>query len=101
MERGLLGWVPRLASRAHRRRFRLPSPSLVDERLALGGVSAAHAYGWPLPDGAWPAEAYVAELELADVVERHGLERDDGGNLILRAVPEPWPLPPQTRHEMT
>jgi segregation and condensation protein B len=99
-ERGLLGWVPRLASRAYPRRF-VPSGTLVDvpadERLVLAGASAATLHGWALPDGDWPAEAYVAEVELAAVVERHALERDDAGGLILRAVPEPWPLPPQTR----
>jgi segregation and condensation protein B len=101
MERGLLGWVPRLASRAYPRRFLLPSASLADVladgRLALGGAGAAAAYGWPLPNGHWPAEAYVGELDLAAIVDRHRLERDDHGTLILRAVPEPWPLPPHTR----
>ncbi|MBV9358317.1 MAG: SMC-Scp complex subunit ScpB [Chloroflexi bacterium] len=99
-ERGILGWLPRLASRAYPRRFltRSGSPAdvLADERLVLGGASAAALHGWALPAGAWPAESYVAEVELAAIVERHGLERDDTGRLVLRAVPEPWPFPPQT-----
>ncbi len=100
LERGLLGWVPRLASRAYPRRFLPTSGSsvdvLADERLVLGSTSAAALHGWALPDGDWPAESYVAEVELAGIVERHRLERDDAGSLILRAVPEPWPFPPQT-----
>jgi segregation and condensation protein B len=45
----------------------------------------------------WPLEAYVAEGQLValELVLLH--EPDDGGDLLLRSAPEPWPFPPQAR----
>jgi hypothetical protein len=34
---------------------------------------------------------------LADVIDLYELEPDDAGQVVLRAVREPWPLPPQLR----
>jgi hypothetical protein len=31
------------------------------------------------------------------IIEHYQLERDDGGDLLLRSVPEPWPFPPDAR----
>ncbi len=42
-------------------------------------------------------EAYVAEGQLAEVLDRYQLERDERGDLQLRSLPEPWPFPPHAR----
>jgi hypothetical protein len=92
-ERGLLELLPRLSHRP---------PALVDlfadPRLVLGGSSAARLLEWQLPDGSWPVEAYISDRQLADVVERYALERDEEErDFLLRASPEPWPFPPRAR----
>jgi segregation and condensation protein B len=58
------------------------------------------ALGWqPSPESGEPVEvdAYVGELHLGDLVERHRLEPAPDGPVCLRATPEPWPFPPQQR----
>lgn len=40
-------------------------------------------------------DVYGAELRLSDLIERYQLEPDVDGPVCLRAVPEPWPFPPQ------
>jgi len=98
---GLLTLAPRLRDRAVVRSFALAPEALVDVaadgRLVLSGVSAARALGWPLPDGSWPLEAYVAEADLVDLVQQYDLDRDPAGDLVLRAVPDAWPFPPHLR----
>ncbi len=103
---GFLALVPRLGRRAVVRRFSGSAEAATelasDPRIVLGGVSAAAAHGWALPDvDGSPAPAdldgYLSELGLAEVVERHELEPDSAGPVILRAVQEPWPFPPQLR----
>jgi len=98
---GLLALVPRLRDRAVARGFALAPEALVDVaadgRLVLSGVAAARALGWALPDGSWPLEAYILEADLVDLVQQYDLERDPAGDLLLRAVPDPWPFPPQLR----
>jgi segregation and condensation protein B len=103
---GLLGLVPRLGRRAIVRRFwGTPDTAAAlasDRNIVLAGVSAAAAHGWALPDvDPWPArpdlDGYLSELSLADVVERYGLEPNDASQVVLRAVREPWPFPPQLR----
>jgi segregation and condensation protein B len=101
---GLLALVPRLGRRAVVRRFSCSSDTVdalaSDRNIVLGGVSAAVAHRWALPDvDGSPAHAqldgYLSELNLADIVEHYELEPDDGGQIVLRAVREPWPFPPQ------
>src|SRR5713226_8010718 len=103
-ERGFLALLPRLHGRAGARSFEASAADrlvdlLSDERLVLAGPSAARAHGWPLPDGDWPLEMYVAEDMLVDVVEGFTLERaaDGAGDLALRSVPGVWPFPPHAR----
>jgi segregation and condensation protein B len=103
---GLLALVPRLGRRAVVRRFS-PSRDTVaalasDRNIVLAGVSAAATHGWTLADSDRSAacpelDGYLSELSLADVVERYELEPDDAGQVVLRAVREPWPFPPQLR----
>jgi segregation and condensation protein B len=102
---GLLALVPRLSRRAVVRRFSGSQDTVAalasDRNIVLAGVSAA-AYDWAVPevDGS-PArpklDGYLSELSLADVVGRYELEPDDAGQVVLRAVREPWPFPPQLR----
>jgi segregation and condensation protein B len=101
---GLLALVPRLGRRAVVRRFSASEDNVAalasDRNIVLAGVSAAAAHGWPLPDsdGALPRpdlDGYLSELSLADIVERYELEPDDAGQVVLRAVRQPWPFPPQ------
>ncbi len=66
----------------------------------LAGASAAAAHGWTLPDVdasvvGPEVDGYLSELDLADPVERYGLEPDDAGDVVLRAVRQPWPFLPQ------
>jgi segregation and condensation protein B len=106
MAGGLLALVPRLARRAVVRRFSGTHGAVAalasDRNIVLAGVSASAAHGWARPDGdGSPArpdlDGYLSELSLADVVERYELEPDDTGQIVLRAVREPWPFPPQLR----
>jgi segregation and condensation protein B len=100
-----LAQVPRLRARAIDRRFAIAPERLVeilaDARLVLAGSTAARALAWDVPStdasAQWPLEAYVSESRLVAVVEDYQLERDDGGDLLLRSVPEPWPFPPHVR----
>jgi segregation and condensation protein B len=103
---GLLALVPRLGRRAVVRRFSASPDAAAalasDRNIVLAGASAAAAHGWPHADGdrstARPEfDGYLSELGLADVVERYELEPDDAGQVVLRAVREPWPFPPQLR----
>jgi segregation and condensation protein B len=101
-ERGLLELLPRLRKRSTCRGFVVGAHQLVDlladPRLVLGGASAARLVDWQLPEGSWPVEAYVPERQLADVVERYALDRDDQQpDLLLRSTSEPWPFPPHAR----
>jgi hypothetical protein len=96
--------APRLGRRAVVRRFAAkPERSealAADSDLVWTGAPAAGALGWNLPpDVAGPlvVDGYVGEHQLAGVVERYGLEPDAEGPVCVRAVPEPWPLPPQQR----
>ena len=74
-------------------------PGLPDQSAVLAGASAARQLGWAVPDGDWPVELYMAEADLVELVDTHALElTDEGpGDLVLRAVPEPWPFPPHMR----
>jgi hypothetical protein len=102
---GFLNIASRLTARATNRRFAIAAERLVDivtdGRLVLAGSSAARALALDLPSTddtrPWPVEAYVSESRLVAVVEHHQLERDEGGDLLLRSVPEPWPFPPHAR----
>ncbi len=101
-QQGLLAALPRLRNRAVERRFLVGAEPLLellaDQRVVLGGASAARVLSWELTDGSWPVEAYVAETHLVALMEQYGLERDDrSADLVLRSVPEPWPFPPQVR----
>jgi hypothetical protein len=51
--------------------------TLADPRLVLGGGSAARLLNWQLPEGSWPAEAYVPERQLTELIERYALEREE------------------------
>ncbi len=103
---GLLAVVPRLHRRAVVRSFSAPAEVIEelarDSGLVWTGVPAARALGWELPEVA-PAQVpgvdgYVSELRLAGLVDRFELEREGAaGAVILRAVQEPWPFPPQLR----
>jgi hypothetical protein len=99
-QRGLLELVPRLRGRAVARRFAADGDALLaileDPRCMLAGSSAARQLGLPLPPGDWPVELYVPEPDLVELVETHDLELAEDGqcDLVLRAVPEPWPFPP-------
>jgi hypothetical protein len=100
--RGLLELLPRVQERATCRGFLIGAEQLVDiladPRLVLGGSSAARLLEWDVPEGSWPVEAYLAERQLAEVVEDYALDRDDQRpDLLLRAVPEPWPFASQGR----
>jgi hypothetical protein len=102
---GFLKLAPRSKARSTNRRFSIAPERLVDiladARLVLAGSTAARALALELPaasDGdQWPLEANVAEGQLVAVAESYQLERDDGGDLLLRSVPEPWPFPPHAR----
>jgi len=102
-QRGLLDLAPRLRARAVVRHFDAGAEALLalieDPRGVLAGSSAAPRLGWPVPDGDWPAELYIAEANLVELVDTHALELTDEepGDLLLRAVPEPWPFPPHMR----
>jgi hypothetical protein len=101
--RGLLELVPRLRARAVVRRFAADGEALLaileDPRCVLAGASAARQLGWPMPGGIWPIDLYLPEPDLVELVETHDLELADDGqyDLVLRAVPEPWPFPPHLR----
>ncbi len=99
---GLIELLPRLRSRATLRGCVIRAEPLVDlladPRVVPSGSSAARLLGWQLPDDTWPVEAYVAEPQLAALVDQYALERDDQApELLLRTVPEPWPFPPHAR----
>jgi segregation and condensation protein B len=103
---GLLALVPRLGRRAVVRRFSASDDHVAalisDRNIVLAGVSAAAAQGRALAGGdRSPArsdcDCYLSELSLADVVERYELEPDESGQVLVRAVREPWPFPPQLR----
>ncbi len=102
-ERSLIHLAPRLRARAVVRHFDASGEALValmeDPRGVLAGASAARRLDWPVPDGDWPVELYIAETDLVELMETQALElADDGqGDLVLRAVPEPWPFPPHMR----
>jgi segregation and condensation protein B len=65
----------------------------------LAGSSAARQLGWQLPDGDWPAELHVPELALVDLIDTYALELagTETVDVVLRAVPDPWPFPPHLR----
>jgi len=103
---GLLAIVPRLHRRAVVRRFSASAEAVEelarDPGLVLTGVPAARALGWQLPEvatGHAPGvDGYVSELRLAGLVDRLELEREGAaGAVLLRAIQEPWPFPPQLR----
>ena len=102
-QRGLLDLAPRLRARAAVRHFDASAEVLLalleDPRVVLAGASAARRLGWLVPDGDWPVDLYIAEADLVELVGTHELElTDEGpGDLVLRAVPEPWPFPPHMR----
>jgi len=101
-QHGLVELLPRLRGRARERGFGVGAEPLADlladSRVVLGGNSAARLLGWELPDGTWPVEAYVAEPQLAALVDQYALERDDqSADVLLRTVQEPWPFPPHAR----
>jgi hypothetical protein len=88
--------LPQLRGRAVERRFVVQAEALVDlladPRVVFGGTSAARVFGWELPNGAWPVEAYIAETHVVALMEKYGLEQDDrSAELVLRSVQEPWP----------
>jgi len=59
-------------------------------RVVLGGSSAARLLGWQLSVETRQVEVYVAEAQLATIVDQHARERDDhSADLVLRAVAEP------------
>jgi segregation and condensation protein B len=100
--RGLLELLPRLRERSTCRGFLIGAEQLLDiladQRVVLGGASAARLLAGDLPEGCWPVEAYVSERQLAEVVDHYGLERDDReSDLLLRSTPDPWPFPPHAR----
>ena len=73
---------------------------LEDARGVLAGTSAARQFGWQLPDGDWPVELYVPEAALVDFIEAYSLEMASDQqtvDVVLRAVPDPWPFPPHLR----
>jgi segregation and condensation protein B len=100
-QHSLLELLPRLSGRNSIRRFAVDAEALVDlradARVILAGASAAHALGWDLAPGNRPAEAYVSEVVLVDLVEQYQLDPDASGDLVLRSVPQPWPFPPHLR----
>jgi len=101
-QQALVELLPRLRGRAIERGFVIRAEPLVDlladSRVVLGGTSAARLLDWDFPSGTWPVEAYVAETQLAPLVDRYALDRgDQAPDLLLRAVPEPWPFPPHAR----
>jgi hypothetical protein len=95
--------VRRLRQRDTARRYTAGAESLLgvleDSRGALAGTSAACQLGWQLPDGDWPVELYVPETGLVDFIDMYALEMasDQAGDIVLRAVPDPWPFPPHLR----
>ncbi len=98
--------VPPLGRRAVVRRFSASHDTVAalasDRSIVLAGVSAAAAHGWPLPDADRSAarpdlDGYLSELGLADVAGHYELKPDEAGQVVLRAVREPWPFPPQLR----
>jgi len=102
-QRGLLELAPRLRARAVVRHFDADAEALLalleNPRAVLAGASAARRLGWPVPVGDWPVELYIAEADLVELVDTHELELTNAGpgDLVLRAVPEPWPFPPHMR----
>jgi len=102
-QRGLLDLAPRLRARAVVRHFDAGAEALLalleDPRSVLAGASAARHLGWLVPDGDWPVELYIAEADLVELVGTHELElaNEGPGDVVLRAVPEPWPFPPHMR----
>ena len=60
---------------------------------------ATRRVGWPLPDGDWPVELYVPESDLIEILEAHRLEpaTELPADIVLYAVPDPWPFPPHLR----
>ncbi len=102
-QRGLLDIAPRLGTRAVVRNFAADAEALLalleDPRGVMAGASAARRLGWLVPDGDWPVDLYIGEADLVELVDTHALELTDGGpgDLVLRAVPEPWPFPPHLR----
>ena len=102
-DRGLLDVAPRLRQRGVARRYTAGAESLLgvleDARGALAGTSAARQLGWQLPDGDWPVELYVPETTLVDFIDRYALEMasEQTVDVVLRAVPDPWPFPPHLR----
>jgi segregation and condensation protein B len=102
-ERGLLEIAPRLRQRCVARRYIAGAEALLgvleDARVVLAGTSALRQHGWQLPDGDWPVELYVPEAALVDVIERYSLEMagEQTVDVVLRAVPDPWPFPAHLR----
>jgi excisionase family DNA binding protein len=101
--RGVLEIAPRLRQRAVVRRYTAGAESLLavleDARGVLAGTSAARQHGWQLPEGDWPVELYVPETALVDVIDAYALElaSSEAVDVVLRAVPDPWPFPPHVR----
>jgi len=102
-QRGLLEVAPRLRARAVVRHFDAGAEALLalleDPRGVLAGASASRRLGWAVPGGDWPVELYIAEADLVQLVDTYVLEltEEGPGDLVLRAVPEPWPFPPHLR----
>jgi hypothetical protein len=102
-ERGLFDVAPRLRQRGVARRCVAGAESLLavleDALRVLAGASAARQHSWQLPDGDCPVELYVPEAALVDTIERYSLEvaGEQTADVVLRAVPDPWPFPAHLR----
>lgn len=98
-DESILGVYPHLGSRAVSHRY-YAHPSVIkrminDNRLVLGGVSAASMVGADLLPNAEELEAYVSSADHADVARRYVLDADAARpNVLLREVDkELWLFP--------
>lgn len=93
---GLRGLAPRLRARAQVRLF-YARPGMLQRladrpELVLTGASGAGQHGLELLPGD-EVDAYISESELQRIVEELALEpRAEGGNVVLRVLPDGIPL---------
>jgi excisionase family DNA binding protein len=97
-DESILGVYPCLGSRAVNLRY-YAHPSVIermkgDDRLVLGGVSAASVAGADLMPNSDEFEAYVSSFEEAAIVQRYALDAEAARpNVLLRVVADDlWPF---------
>ena len=97
---GVVESAPRLRRRATTLLLRADPDDLPhiagEPRVVWTGISAADEHGLDVTDRS-VLEAYVSEEDVNRLIDAFFLEPSARPNLILRAVPGPWPFPDDTR----